>query len=80
MITSTAVSAVATLLSIPMSTMVVLVDVMSSVVLPSIVDEALLVGHHFLTSRGRPLMNGHLPLIPGWLDAFFCGCPSTSRG
>ena len=74
------VGAVTAFLRIPKSAAVVLVDVMSSVVLPSIVDEALLVGHHFLTSRGRPLMNGHLPLIPGWLDAFFCGCPSTSRG
>ena len=62
-----------------MSAVVVLVDVMSSVVLNSIVDEALLDGHHFLTLRGRPLMNGHLPLVLGWLDAFFCGRPSTLR-
>jgi hypothetical protein len=62
MITSTAVSVVATLLSIPMSTTVVLVDVMSSVVLASIVDEALLDGKCFLASRRRLLMNRYLPL------------------
>jgi len=57
-----------------------LVDVMLSVVLSSIVDEALLDGHCFLASRRRLLMNRYLPLVSGRLDALLRGCPSTSRG
>ena len=68
------------LLSVPMSATVVLIDVMSSVMLPSIFDEAFLDGYRLFPLRGRPLMNGHLPLITGWLDVLFCGRPSTSRG
>ena len=51
------VSAVTAFLSIPMSAAAVLVDVMSSVVLPSFVNEALLDGHYFPTSTGQTLMN-----------------------
>jgi hypothetical protein len=40
-----------------MSAAAVLIDVMSIVVLPSIVDEVLLDGHRFPTSKGQPLMN-----------------------
>jgi hypothetical protein len=50
-------SVVALLLSVPVSAASRLVDVMSSVVLSSIVDEVLLDGHHFLASRRRLLMN-----------------------
>ena len=56
-VTSTAVSAVAAFLGNPMLVAAVLVDVMSSIVLPSIVDEVLLDGHCFPTSKGWPLMN-----------------------
>jgi len=73
-------SAVALLPRVPVSAASMLVDVMSSVVLPSIIDKALLDGHSFLASRRRFLMDEHLPLVPGWLDALFCGYPSTSRG
>ena len=58
-------SVVAPLLSIPVSTASMLLDVMSSVVLSSIVDEVLLDGHCLLASRWRHLMNGHLPLVLG---------------
>jgi len=48
----TAVSAVAAFLHIPMSAAAMLIDIMSSIVLPSIVDEALQDGQLFPTSRG----------------------------
>jgi len=51
---STAVGAVAMLLSVPMSSAAVLVDVMSSVVLFSIVDEAFLDGYRFFPRGGGP--------------------------
>lgn len=53
-IMSTAVGAVAMLLSVPMSAAAVLVDVMSSVVLFSIVDEAFLDGYRFFPRGGGP--------------------------
>ena len=79
-VSSTAVGTVATLLCIPMSAVAVLVDVMSSIVLSSIINEVFLDGYRFFPSRGQSLMKGNLPLITGWLDALFCGRPSTSRG
>jgi hypothetical protein len=57
-----------------------IVDVMSSVVLSSTVDEALLDGHRFLASRRRLLIDRYLSLVSGRLDGVLCGCPSTSRG
>jgi hypothetical protein len=74
------VRAVATFLRIPVSAAVMLVDVMSSVALLSIVDEALLDGYCFLSSREWFLMHRRLPLVLGWLDALLCGYPSTTRG
>jgi hypothetical protein len=57
--------AVTAFLRIPMTAAAVLINVMSFVVLPSIVDEALLDGRHFPTSRGCFLMNCHLPFGSG---------------
>jgi hypothetical protein len=74
------VSVVATFLRVPVSAAVMLIDVMSSVVLPSIVDEALLDGYCFPSSREWFLMHRRLPLIPSWLDALLYGCSSMSRG
>ena len=74
------VGAVTAFLRIPKSAAVVLVDVMSCVVLPSIVDEALLDGYCFPSSREWFLMHRRLPLIPSWLDALLYGCSSMSRG
>jgi hypothetical protein len=79
-VTSAAVGAVAPLLSISVSAESMLVDVMTSIVRASIIDETLLHGNCFLSSRWRLLMNRYLPLVSGWLDALFRGCPSTSRG
>ena len=61
-----------------MSTASMLIDVMSSILLSSIVDEALLDEHRFLASRWWLLMNLYLPLVSGRLRALFCGYPSTS--
>ena len=72
--------AVATFLYIPISAAAMLVDVISGVALPSIVDEALLDGRRFPISRGWSLVDRHLPLDSGWLDVFFSGQPSSSRG
>jgi len=79
-VTPTAVSVLATFLCIPMSAAAMLVDVLSSVVLPLIVDEALLDGYCFPFLRGWFLMHRRLPLVSGWLDVSFCGCTLTSRG
>jgi hypothetical protein len=51
------VGVVALLLSVPVSAASMLVDVMSSIMRSSIVDEALLDRHRFLASRWRLLMN-----------------------
>jgi hypothetical protein len=57
----------------------ILIDVMSSVVSPLIIDEVLLDWHGFSSSRGWSLVDRHLPLVSGWLDTFLHGCPSTPR-
>ena len=57
-----------------------LVDVISGVALPSIVDEALLDGRRFLISRGWSPVDRHLPLDSGYRGMFFCDYPSSSRG
>jgi hypothetical protein len=51
------VGAVALLLSVLVSAASMLVDVLSSIVRSSIIDEALLDGKHFLASRGWLLIN-----------------------
>ena len=79
-VSSTVVGNVAALLGIPMPAAAILVDVVSSVVSPLIIDEVLLDGRGFPSSRGWSLMNRHLPLVSGWLDTFLCGCPPTLRG
>ena len=62
---SATVGALAVLLCVPMPVAAMLVDVMSSVVLPSIIDEALLDRRCFPTSRGWFLLDRHLPLVLG---------------
>jgi hypothetical protein len=62
-----------------MPTAAILIDVMSSVMSPLIIDEALLEGHGLSSSRGWSLMDRHFLLVSGWLDVFLCGCPSTPR-
>jgi len=74
------VGAVAPLLGVPVSAASILVDVVSSIVWSSIVDELLLDRDRFLASSWWFLMNRHLPLISGRLEALFYGCPSTLRG
>ena len=63
-----------------MSAPAMLIDIMLSVVLPSIVDEVLLDGRRFPISRGWSLVDRHLPLDLGWLGVFFYDYPSSSRG
>jgi len=57
-----------------------LIDVTSSVMRLSIVDEALLDRHRLLASRWLFLVNIHLPLVSSWLEVLFCSRPLASRG
>jgi len=63
-----------------MSVAAVLIDVIPGVVLPSVVNEALLDGRRFPISWGRSLVDRHIPLDASWFGAFFRGYPSSSRG
>jgi len=62
--------AVAALLCIPMSTARMLVDVMSCVVSPLIIDEVVFDRRCFPPSRGWLLMDLHLLFVSDRLDVF----------
>jgi len=73
------VGAIAPRLSITKFEASMLVDVVSSVVGPSIVDETLLDRHGLLALRWWLLVNPLFPLVLSRLRVLFRGRPSTSR-
>jgi len=75
-----AVGTITALLYIPMSTVSILVDVVSCVVSPLIIDGVVLDRRFPLSSRGWLLMDRHLLLVSGRLITSLDGYSSTSRG
>jgi hypothetical protein len=77
-VASATMSTIASLFSVSMIAASVFVDVMTSVVRPLIVDEALMDWHCLLASRRWLLVDRYFSLISSWLGALLRGFPSVS--
>jgi len=74
------VGAVTVLFCVPISTVMILIDVASCVVSSLIVDGMVEDECCLLPSRGQLLMDRHLLFVLGRLIMLLRGCSSTSRG